>query len=129
MENALGIHVRKTLGSRDGFRDLMDSRSRERAQVFWVGIKLAEREGFEPPVRFPVHLISRKQWSAQQLAIVDLAGKQKILLDSIDTWLFTQPSLVNSRKRSVIPVVLQRQALADNLYAIWPSLALSAGTR
>ena len=49
--------------------------------------------------------------SAQQLAIVDLAGKQKILLDSIDTWLFTQPSLVNSRKRSVIPVVLQRQAL------------------
>jgi len=56
-------------------------------------------------------LISRKQWSAQQLAIVDLAGKQKILLDSIDTWLFTQPSLVNSRKRSVIPVVLQRQAL------------------
>jgi len=56
-------------------------------------------------------MISRKQWSAQQLAIVDLAGKQKILLDSIDTWLFTQPSLVNSRKRSVIPVVLQRQAL------------------
>ena len=110
MENALGIHVRKTLGSRDGFRDLMGSRS-ERARVFWVGIKLAEREGFEPPVRFPVHLISRKQWSAQQLAIVDLAGKQKILLDSIDTWLFTQPSLVNSRKRSVIPVVLQRQAL------------------
>jgi len=49
--------------------------------------------------------------SAQQLAIVDLAGKQKILLDSIDTCLFTQPSLVNSRKRSVIPVVLQRQAL------------------
>ena len=36
---------------------------------------------------------------------------KKILLDSIDTWLFTQPSLVNSRKRSVIPVVLQRQAL------------------
>ena len=49
-------------------------------------------------------MISRKQWSAQQLAIVDLAGKQKILLDSIDTWLFTQP-------RSVIPGVLQRQAL------------------
>ena len=49
--------------------------------------------------------------SAQQLAIVDLAGKQKILLDSIDTCLFTQPSLVNSRKRSIIPIVLQRQAL------------------
>jgi hypothetical protein len=49
--------------------------------------------------------------STQQLASVDLAGKQKILLDSIDIWLFTQPSLINSRKRSVIPVVQQRQAL------------------
>ena len=89
-----------------------------------MGIKLAEREGFEPPVRFPVHLISRKQWSAQQLAIVDLAGKQKILLDSIDTCLFTQPSLVNSRKRSVIPVVLHRQALADSLVRYLAQLGL-----
>ena len=62
-------------------------------------------------------MISRKQWSAQQLAIVDLAGKQKILLDSIDTWLFTQP-------RSVIPGVLQRQALADNLVRYLAQLGL-----
>ena len=69
-------------------------------------------------------MISRKQWSAQQLAIVDLAGKQKILLDSIDTWLFTQPSLVNSRKRSIIPIVLQRQALADSLVRYLAQLGL-----
>ncbi|MGN6718235.1 MAG: hypothetical protein ACTHLX_12655 [Candidatus Binatia bacterium] len=53
--------------------------------------------------------------STQQLAIIDLAGKQKILLDSIDTWLFSQPSIINARKRSLIPVVIQRQALADAL--------------
>src|SRR5262249_16592884 len=53
--------------------------------------------------------------STQQLAIIDLAGKQKLLLDSIDTWLLSQPSLINHRKRSVIPVVQQRQQLADGL--------------
>jgi hypothetical protein len=53
--------------------------------------------------------------STQQLAIVDLAGKQKLLLDSIDTWLLSQPSLINKRKRMLLPVVQQRQALADGL--------------
>jgi len=62
--------------------------------------------------------------STQQLAIIDLAGKQKILLDSIDTWLFTQPSLINSRKRSVIPVVQQRQTLADALAKYLSQLGL-----
>jgi hypothetical protein len=37
------------------------------------------------------------------------------MLDSLDAWLVAQPSLVNARKRSVYPVVLQRQALADAL--------------
>jgi hypothetical protein len=53
--------------------------------------------------------------STQQSALIDLAVKSKLLLDSVDTWLLTQPSLVNARKRSVIPVVLQRQSLADGL--------------
>ena len=62
--------------------------------------------------------------STQQLAIIDLAGKQKLLLDSIDTWLLSQPSLINARKRSVIPVVLQRQALADGLSRYLSQLGL-----
>lgn len=62
--------------------------------------------------------------STQQLAIIDLAGKQKLLLDSIDTWLFSQPSLINARKRSVIPVVLQRQQLADGLSKYLAQLGL-----
>jgi hypothetical protein len=62
--------------------------------------------------------------STQQLAIIDLAGKQKLLLDSIDTWLLSQPSLINARKRSVIPVVLQRQALADGLAKYLSQLGL-----
>ena len=53
--------------------------------------------------------------STQQVAVVDLAVKSKLLLDSIDTWLLTQPTLVNARKRSLLPAIKERQALADGL--------------
>jgi len=53
--------------------------------------------------------------STQELALVDLAVKSKLLLDSIDTWLLTQPTLINKRKKSVLSVVRERQQLADGL--------------
>jgi hypothetical protein len=53
--------------------------------------------------------------STQQSAIVDLAVKSKLLLDSIDVWLLTQDSLINKKKRALLPAVLQRQVLADGL--------------
>jgi len=53
--------------------------------------------------------------SVQQSAIIDLAIKSKLLLDSIDAWLLIQPSLINKNKRALLPVVVQRQALADGL--------------
>lgn len=62
--------------------------------------------------------------STQQLAVVDLAVKSKVLLDSIDAWLLSQHSLINARKRSVIPVVLQRQQLADGLAKYMSTLGL-----
>ena len=46
---------------------------------------------------------------------MDLAVKSKLLLDSIDVWLLTQPTLINKRKKSVLPVVRERQQLADGL--------------
>lgn len=64
------------------------------------------------------------QTSAQQRQIVDLAVKTKLILDSIDTWLLKQPSLVNHRKRMVLPVVLQRQQLADALARYMTQLGL-----
>lgn len=50
-----------------------------------------------------------------QLAIIELAVRTKLLLDSIDAWLLTQPSLVDRRKRALLPVVRERQQLADAL--------------
>ncbi len=62
--------------------------------------------------------------STQQAALVDLAVKSKLLLDSIDTWLLTQPSLVNARKRSLLPAVRERQSLADGLARYLQALGL-----
>ena len=50
-----------------------------------------------------------------KMAIVDLAIRTKLMLDSIDSWLIRQPSLVNKRRRSLYPIVGQRTALADSL--------------
>lgn len=62
--------------------------------------------------------------STQQLAIINVAVRTRLLLDSIDTWLLKQPSLINHRKRSVHPVVLQRQQLADSLTRAMTQLGL-----
>jgi hypothetical protein len=64
------------------------------------------------------------QTSAQQRQIVDLALKTKLLLDSIDGWLVKQPSLVNHRKRALLPVVVQRQSIADALARYMGQLGL-----
>lgn len=53
--------------------------------------------------------------SIQEIALVDLAVRTKLLLDSVDTWLLQQHSLVNARKRALLPVVRERTQLADAL--------------
>ncbi len=65
-----------------------------------------------------------EQISTQQRAIINVAVKTKLLLDSVDAWLLQQPSLINHRKRSVHPVVLQRQQLADSLIRAMSQLGL-----
>jgi hypothetical protein len=62
--------------------------------------------------------------STQQAAIVDLATRTKLLLDSMDAWLLVQPSLVNARKRALLPVVRERQQLADSLARMLERLGL-----
>src|SRR5690349_6222659 len=64
------------------------------------------------------------QVSTQQLAVITLAVRTKLLLESVDAWLLRQPTLVNARKRALIPVVLQRQQLADALARYMTQLGL-----
>lgn len=61
------------------------------------------------------NLGGRETISTQQAAIVDLATKTKLILDSVDVWLLAQPSLVDKRRRAILPVVRERQQLADAL--------------
>src|SRR5262244_244416 len=62
--------------------------------------------------------------STQSRAIVDLAVRTKLLLDSVDAWLLTQPSLVNKRTRALLPVVRYLQQLADGLARYLTTLGL-----
>jgi hypothetical protein len=62
--------------------------------------------------------------SAQKRALLDLAYQTKLLLDSVDAWLLEQPTLINARRRTVLPVVLQRQQLADALSRYLQALGL-----
>ena len=62
--------------------------------------------------------------STQQAAIIALAVKTKLLLDSVDAWLLRQPTLINPRRRSLLPVVRERQTLADALARYMTSLGL-----
>jgi hypothetical protein len=51
--------------------------------------------------------------SAQQRSIIELAAKTHLLLESVDRFLFSMPSLVKQTTRQLFPIVLQRQQLAD----------------
>lgn len=62
--------------------------------------------------------------STQQRALVDLAVRTKLMLDSVDAWLLKQPSLVNARKRSLLPVVRERTQLADAVARYLSALGL-----
>src|SRR5438093_9694323 len=44
-----------------------------------------------------------------------MAARASLLLDHVDAWLFQQRSLVNARAKTLLPILVQRQALADDL--------------
>lgn len=62
--------------------------------------------------------------SVQQHQMVELCVRERFLLDSVDGWLFRQPSVLNARKKALHPVVIQRQGLADSLRRTLKDLGL-----
>ncbi len=53
--------------------------------------------------------------SAQQRALVETAVRTRLFLEHLDAWLLAQPSLINARRRAVLPVFKERLQLADAL--------------
>jgi len=65
-----------------------------------------------------------KAISAQARAIVEIATRTRLFLDHVDAWLMEQPSLVFIKKKTVHPVLLQRQQFADALARYLDQLGL-----
>jgi hypothetical protein len=53
--------------------------------------------------------------SAAQLALVELVVRDKFIIDRLDVWLLTRPSLVDPRRGSVIPAVREHHRLVNTL--------------
>jgi len=56
--------------------------------------------------------------------LIELAARSKFILDSIDNWLLSQPSLVVDDDKKIISAVIQRQTLADDLARYLSQLVL-----
>lgn len=63
--------------------------------------------------------------SRQQQTLLDMAAAAVFLLGQIDAWIGGRPELVvNTRRRSVAPVVRERVAVADHLARLLTQLGL-----
>jgi len=60
----------------------------------------------------------------QERKLIDLAARASLLLDHVDAWLCQQRSLVNARAKTLLPVLVQRQAIADHLTRLLDKLGL-----
>lgn len=67
--------------------------------------------------------------SAAQKALVELAVRGRLLLDHVDAHLLERSSLVERRGRRLLPLVEQRQRLAEHLVRILGTLGLERRAR
>jgi hypothetical protein len=62
--------------------------------------------------------------SSQQTKLIDEFIVRHLMVESIDCWLFQQPSLIDRRHRALWPMVLQRMTIADGLVRVLKELGL-----
>jgi hypothetical protein len=62
--------------------------------------------------------------SAQKLTLIDSATKTMLYLNHVDSYLMQAPSLVNKRKRALLPILRERQALVDSLARLLSQIGL-----
>jgi hypothetical protein len=62
--------------------------------------------------------------SAQQMALVEMATRTRLYVEHLDFFLMGQESLVNKKRKSVLPVLRERQGLVDSLARILGQLGL-----
>ena len=62
--------------------------------------------------------------SAQQRALIEVATRTRLYVDHLDAFLMAQRTLVHAKRKAVLPVLRERQALADSLARILGQLGL-----
>jgi hypothetical protein len=62
--------------------------------------------------------------SSQKATLIDAAARTVLYLNHIDCFLMQQPGLVNKRRKSVIPVLMERQKLVDSLAKLLTQIGL-----
>jgi hypothetical protein len=62
--------------------------------------------------------------STQQETLVELAVRTRLLVEHIDSFILSQQSLVNKKKRQIYPIVKDRQHLVDSLARLLKDLGL-----
>lgn len=67
--------------------------------------------------------------STQQLALVDLAVRSKLLVDSVDAYVLRMDCPINKKKRQLFAVVVQRQSLVGQLQSLLRDLGLERRAR
>jgi len=70
-----------------------------------------------------------QQITTAQAAMVELAVRTRLLLDTVDAFILTMPSPVNKRRRVMYPVILQRQSLGRDLARFLETLGLERRAR
>ncbi len=65
-----------------------------------------------------------EELSPQRRKLVELAARASLLLDAVDRWIFEQPSPVNARAKAILPVLTQRQSIAEHLAKLLDKLGL-----
>jgi len=74
--------------------------------------------------RLVADLGGEKAISAQRAVLVDVAVRTKAMLDHIDEWLLSRDSIINKRSRALLPIVRERQTIADSLVRVLGQLGL-----
>jgi len=111
-----GVHTLKKALKELGSRAIDRRTSMGKALAAWRAELLADLGGIE-------------NVTTQELALVEESVTTKLLLDSIDSWLLSQPTLINKRTRGVLPVVRDRQALVGTLRGLLSDLGLKRRTK
>ena len=107
-----GLRALKTLVEMRGLRAIDQRTLAGRALVEW-------KEALVNALGGP------DQISPQRAALIDLIVRTRLYVDCVDRFLLSQESIVDKRKRSVLPAVRERQTLCDSLARLLGQLGLS----